>query len=980
MTTILNLFSNLDDLNKKKNINSTIYNQEQKYDLYTPTPGLNQGNNFNKYQKQINNNLANKIENVNSKEGFENTLTNETTDVLKTTQINPQQQNLITNLNQQYSNTLSQYQTLSGQVSQNTTNYIDRISSNNPFLNKNVSFSDGTIAYVTNKGIAKQYPDQATLNSISGQNGCPSKSNIVNANIPWPKEGGTILTTPNLIAGSQMVSGQSCGNEGNSVYVNQLISNSKTKYIGCYQDSQTTPTMTFIGDSPPPPTNLQNGNFSQPQIANNSYQYLSWNNTFVPGWNFNCALVNNSTAWGFPIPYPVGNQCACIQTTGELWTAWMYFSAGTYTLSFSSCARNCCDNSGLGNPINIGIDGETFYTLNPTITWNTYTTNFTVGTSGGHRLSFIGTWTTSDRSTAIQNIQLSNSNNSGSGSYTYNSCKQSAINNGYKYFALQDVNTSTSTGYCAVSNDSIAPISNGISYAITSAVPLWSSKTSGTSTNTATLDESGALTVLNSGGTAIFNTPNAPKGPTNYVGCYKDKSSRAMTQIISGTYDLSGCQSVAQQQGASYFGLQNSTSGKNAQCFLSSNLSQTQQYGKTSNCKKISDGSYSGGGYANAVYNTVNPAENFYLIIQDDGNMVIYKGSSPSDNQGSIWSTKTNGKQQKPNPLYIATNGKYGQNWISSGDVLAVGDFIGSNDGSMYLIMESDGNLVLYTSTNNINCLKMQDGNTGGGQGANALYEINQVGIPNNMQQLGYIDENSNLNVYPDSNIQLSQEYTKTLNTNCNGNDDLSVPAYTNATVDQCKTSCNSNVTCSGFVFDNNNNICYPKTSGVNLTSNWSALNNVDIYSRNSSPITPSTGITDIINNISSIQYQNYITGNPNSNSYGFQSASSNAQKQQLNQVQTNLNQLSGQIATSTGTFSQGNTLLNNQSAADNTGLNTYLSDLKNINIKLDKPKTNMNNILDDSDIVVLQENYNYLFWSILAVGTVLVSMNIVKK
>jgi hypothetical protein len=39
-----------------------------------------------------------------------------------------------------------------------------------------------------------------------------------------------------------------------------------------------------------------------------------------------------------------------------------------------------------------------------------------------------------------------------------------------------------------------------------------------------------------------------------------------------------------------------------------------------------------------------------------------------------------------------------------------------------------------------------------------------------------------------------------------------------------------------------------------------------------------------------------------------------------------------------------------------------------------------MNRILDDSDIVVLQKNYDYLFWSILAVGAVIISMNIVKK
>ena len=40
----------------------------------------------------------------------------------------------------------------------------------------------------------------------------------------------------------------------------------------------------------------------------------------------------------------------------------------------------------------------------------------------------------------------------------------------------------------------------------------------------------------------------------------------------------------------------------------------------------------------------------------------------------------------------------------------------------------------------------------------------------------------------------------------------------------------------------------------------------------------------------------------------------------------------------------------------------------------------NIENILSDSDIVVLQKNYDYLFWSILATGTVVVAMNIVKK
>ena len=41
---------------------------------------------------------------------------------------------------------------------------------------------------------------------------------------------------------------------------------------------------------------------------------------------------------------------------------------------------------------------------------------------------------------------------------------------------------------------------------------------------------------------------------------------------------------------------------------------------------------------------------------------------------------------------------------------------------------------------------------------------------------------------------------------------------------------------------------------------------------------------------------------------------------------------------------------------------------------------TNINGILSDSDIVVLQENYSYLFWSILAIAIVVVTIHTIKK
>ena len=42
--------------------------------------------------------------------------------------------------------------------------------------------------------------------------------------------------------------------------------------------------------------------------------------------------------------------------------------------------------------------------------------------------------------------------------------------------------------------------------------------------------------------------------------------------------------------------------------------------------------------------------------------------------------------------------------------------------------------------------------------------------------------------------------------------------------------------------------------------------------------------------------------------------------------------------------------------------------------------ENNISNIVKESDIKVLQENYGYMFWSILAIATVIVTMNIMRK
>ena len=963
-----------------------------KKSMIGPSPSLNQGKKFKKYQNKIERNLEKKAILLSGKEGFSdmtdnaNSLTAKTNAIINNNDYSSQQQT-IDNLRQEYQNTLKEYQDLVAKLSGNINGYVDRVNPNNPYLNKTIRFTTGHICYVTNQGVVKYIPSMEIWNSVN------IPKNYIDINIPWQDNystPGTIIdTNPPLISGTFMQMGQSVGGEGANVFVSELLpSNISPTYKDCYAANSNNDNMSFIGGSPPPSSNvtIQNGNFSQTVIPNNSYRYLTWDTTTVPGWNFNCVFVNNSTAWGYPMPYPNGNQCACIQGTQQLWTnIWLYFVAGTtYTLSFSACGRPGYNGA---NTINVGLEGNTFYTFTAVVNeWQIYTTTFTAETTGGQRLSFIGTITSGDNSTAIQGVTLNATSSPSSGTYSYDDCKIAAITNGYRYFGLQNVNTSTGKGYCAVSNSEPSVTQFGNSQVPSKMVALWSTNTAGQSGNTATLSNTGSLQVLNSSGQAVYSTPATNANPANYLGCYGDNPSRAMSTAWTGgsqQYDNSQCQQIAQQNNYQYYGLQNSTSGTTAQCFLSNDITQTMKYGPATNCTQVSDSSWSGGGWSNAVYNTSLPQSNYFLILQDDGNMVIYRGTSPSDNQGTIWSTGTNGQQQSANPDVVATKGKFGKNWMSQGSALAAGDFIGSDDGKMALVMQSDGNLVLYTYQMETNCQKMSDGNMGGGVGANAVYDLGMTSITGNIGKLGFVDSNSNLYTYSSTNQQYTNSYKKMDSVNTWGND-IPGAAYGGATLESCQTSCNNNVDCAGFIFQKSGDVCWPKTSGMFPFGGPIGMNtDTDLYVRGRQPSSPPLGVAQNTNNIDTITYQNYINKGEVGSQYGLANATS-TEKQQLEQLQSRMNLLTSQINSLTGKFQSGSSMAEQQSYANNTGIDDYANNIKTTNKKIigvaGQTSGNIQNILKDSDIVVLQKNYDYLFWSILAAGTVLLAMNVAKK
>ena len=540
------------------------------------------------------------------------------------------------------------YTTMQKTINDKSLEHINRISSNNPYLNKYLLFTDGTVVYVTNQGVAKPFTNEDILNSVVGKNGCPPKD-FIKLDIPWSSEytvGVTIPTNPSLIVGTQMVSGQSCGNEGYNVYSATLINNPTSKYIGCYNANTNNDNMTFIGEKP-----------------------------------------KNSEA---------------------------------------------------------------------------------------------------------------------NGTYTYDKCMDAAIQGGYQYFGLQNVNTETSKGYCVVSNDLTEIQNYGDASIQYTPIALWSSVTAGTDAISCFVNSDGRVIVWGASGTILWQSPNTPSDC--WWGGYVNPDS------ISGSYGGNcigkplniHCGNPDQNNSYKADGLLNNlhTMLRDEALTQHSNMEDSWSFNPMSKwtggdpahcCAKLIDYSYQCGGGSfksgqnsagtNINFDCSNEVKNciFFFVLEDDGNLCLYRGSDPSNNNGKIWCTSTNGKKLSNNPNWVASKGKLGRNYLKIGDKLAHNEWIGSTNGSTRLIMQEDGNLVLYTSEKYEGCKKINDKKFGG-QLINSVYKLNARANIDNLGKIGYVDSDSQLKQYPDSMLQFTNDYQIYKNTNSIGNDLTTVQNYGNAT------------------------------------------------------------------------------------------------------------------------------------------------------------------------------------------------------
>lgn len=961
-------------------------------------------------------------------------------DTQEVTDLQSKMEDLLTRLQSAQTDQASFTDKFANSVNANDTN-------TNTYLNKNIHFSNvDRYGYVTNQSELKMYINNDLFEKNKGKHGCPAE--FIEAGFsfpadPPPKLGQIIETNISgifVVLGLPIARlGESCGYEGQNVYVDKLITNTTATYQGCYADNNngSWTTMTFIGGAPPKGAHIDNGNFEQHPVVE-TYKYIG-DSTELPGWSVDAVLINwtEQNQLGFLKP-PNGNYFICLQGLGSI-SKIIYLDAGEYILSWSSIGWTahianeikvfCNDNT---TPINITTSTPISTYTPPIDSWTNYSASIIITNSGNYNIGFFGTNQTDPNNTAsgIQNIILTNSSFSSSGTYTYDSCKQEAINNGYQYFALQDVDKEKKTGYCAVANNSMMPTWFGESKIPESTTAIWSSKTnintniSGSGGKYAKLTGTGSLAVYNSDNAVIFTTTIPEDQTTGYIGCYTDSSSRAMNNISNNKYiEFEDCRQLAIDNNLKYFALQDVKPVKNSNgnevgigwCAGSDHLGQSIKYGKAGNCGSMSntDKRIGGRGWSNAIYST-SPDSPHYLILQDDGNMCIYKGNRIF-NQGLVWESIQDTeniigeyKIQDPNPTKTAAKGKYKQNYITNDDeqILEVGDFIGSQDGSTFLIMQDDGNLVLYTTKLVTNCPILDSINYqdiyGGGVGANALYKLDEVAFPGNMGKFGYINGGSRISEYPQNMLTTGNSDNVV---NQIGVGSAMIPGYdwTDGTIEDGQLACSNVSNCNQILTHTSMPGKYLLTQ--KQSSKMMSATGYTAYLKSTTLDT--TKINSSCNSqdpipIDTIQWEHYLKGLPMTPETTCSITKlETLQNKTIDDLKAQLTDVSNQLIDKLNNLELKNNSMNNQMDSEGQQIRIdvkkykenaqkILSYSKMPNKKRQKimPQNNTNNlegyenafidnIVADSNIVSTQGIYSYIIWSVIATVIVIITIEL---
>lgn len=583
------------------------------------------------------------------------------------------------------------------------------------------------------------------------------------------------------------------------------------------------------------------------------------------------------------------------------------------------------------------------------------------------------------------------------GLYTFDDCKQYAIDNGKQYFSMRGTPDANSKSTCLIgnTNDLTQMQQYGDGSIIYTKEKIWSTEGL-TDINGLTKETDHTNVRLNNMGQLVFSGSSGEqviKLGTNLSGCEQefsiaessDCARNDLAHLTNTTLEKCKQRAFSNPRAAGFVMNDN---GK--ECWIKSKIvSVRDRDGRT-------------------IYTIVKEESqskcHFYMILQPDGNLCIYKGLDWAhyEGGGALWCAMTNGQQKDSNPAWMAPNGKLSASFLSTGQNLSIDEWIGSEDGKLKLIMESSGNLVLYRCTITNGCSKSNETFYGNTDNTNALYQINETGFPGNLGNVAYIDNNAMAHKYPANLLSYSNAYDIYNNFDSPGND-IGTPSASK--VDDCNNACNNNNECAGFVWVNydSGNKCYLKNSNMYPKTPRVSVNNLMTYVRRPQ-INNVEG--DICNknivDIDSLKYENYLKGQDMTTNSPFckDDVISEDDKRNMQDIQNKLNMKGQEISAKIEElYAKDKKIFDKMDVNDDNlkkkilmyksiamGKKTKMSgqDLSSQGQSLKEgmqglDMNDVNGMLQDADIRILQENYSYVAWSVLAVGLLTITINLMK-
>jgi len=280
-------------------------------------------------------------------------------------------------------------------------------------------------------------------------------------------------------------------------------------------------------------------------------------------------------------------------------------------------------------------------------------------------------------------------------------------------------------------------------------------------------------------------------------------------------------------------------------------------------------------------------------------------------------------------------------------------------------------------------CSKSLDGKTYGNNGINAIYKMNELGDASSVGKMGYVDYNSNVTEFPDSMIGLSLTYEQYNNY---GTTLTSTSSLQNATYETAVAKCNGNSSCYGFTLDSSTNVATFYGKDIVNPSNRILKPNTTLYVRNQMLQNLNNACNKQVVNIDSSQWKNYVKKS------GYMSPSSTcdlstaivSSSTKSNEIQSKIISTAKEIVKILNNLNKKSDSINNTTGLNTNIIQANIQKYNDVIVEMseftDVRENNISNIVKESDIKILQENYGYMFWSILAIATVIVTMNIMRK